>query len=405
MAGGLLNTQPPASVEQVFPGRKPLANVGILSALEKAEQDRLIVSGTNSSQTGIDQVEPAWGAPPQEDYSNQPKSQFEQDFEQRKGMSLQGVDAFKPELMAIYMRDQMGRPSIDTMDEDDYLRRTGLTRDDVKNVVEQTQQGKSMLQGQVNSMGQTDSETPSGPGDPFGAEIAGLQLGNMDLSGVHVGGMLGSIAKKGGGAWLKNMGVNNKAIAPLTNALYTATTTQDVGAVLNQAKKDGVSFLVKEVGNFAKDKLGTAIPIASLVSMGYSMAKDVAAGMDVSDAIGDAFSNTGIKIGAAMLGSLLGPIGTFLAPMVMSMMMGDNLVSEGVLGDAFNSRSNESFRDSYEDLGLSDKDRADLGRMAQSSVNDAAQLTQLERVRGYSTGSSNTGGYNIGEESGMGGMT
>jgi hypothetical protein len=359
---GLLGAPLP-EFEEVFPGQKPLDQVG------QPKQDAQGLLGAINKQSVED---PLYSEPlvsqqiATKDYSQIPKSEWQQQFEKEKTMPGGVRSVFDNDMLSVYMRDKYNAPLAQSPEEEEFLNRNNLTRDDVRNIIEQTPEGQDFLNMSFSEMG--ISPEFGGTGGTEGVMDNALSgsfsgLGSMDLSGMHLGKEVGGIVKGAGRQLFKNMGVDSSVAGPLMNSLYTAATTQDVGSVLKQAKKDGMSQLVNFVGDFAEKQLGTKVPIASLVSAGMRIAGDVSKGMDMTTAIGDSLSNIGINIGSALVGSLFGPIGTIVAPIVTSMLVGDNLFSEGILGDAFDSRNFESFRDAYEDMDLSREDMATLDRM------------------------------------------
>ncbi len=420
---GLLSQQP-QQLQQVFSGvQQPTSNQGLLNS-ETPEQRKNRESYEFAMNTGgIQKADPVtgkfddggtWGGvqtfnPEQEQrqsvhkYVKEP-GDYTYDSEVEKGIVARnpaiGIESIKaPELVSVYMRDVLGKPTDKMQSTNDWLRSRGLSRQDAINLVEGTQWGQDMLRGKLEHMGVGREQQARGPG---GSEFA-ESISQMGLSQGAVGTNIGGIVENAGLKFitpqLDAMGFDSRGVKPLYNAIKGAATGQDIGQITKQATKDGLKLFAREVGKVAKDKLGTSFPIAGLLGAGTKIAGDIMNGMKPMDAIGDAFSGLGINMTAAMVGSIFGPVGTFLAPVITSMIVGDNLVSQGVIGDMFDSRSNEYFRDAFEDMGLSKKEKADLVRMANSAVNPASQLTQLERIKGYGTGSG-TGSFNVGGATG-----
>lgn len=150
--------------------------------------------------------------------------------------------------------------------------------------------------------------------------------------------------------------------------------TGNTSAALGAMGRVGIGAGLAAIGR------NTGLPAAQLASLAYGVAQDIQAGTPATTAVMDRMSSLGLSVGLAMLGSLLGPIGTIAASLIGTGMIGSHPVSQGFIGDMLDTRSQESFRDAYEDMTLSATERSDLDRMANSEVNPGSQLAQLERT-------------------------
>lgn len=172
------------------------------------------------------------------------------------------------------------------------------------------------------------------------------------------------------------------------------------GAGLNALGETGLQGLNAATGGFS----GAALGLVSNTARNANKHN-----MSVDDAFGWGMAETGLDLGAALLGMAVGgPIGMAAAGFLSNAVDLGYQATEGLLGDALGIRSDESFRDTFEDLGLdSDLGFDDFGQMARSSVNAGSQLASLEKSMGtYDYGDSQAGHTNTGmtSQGGYGGL-
>lgn len=287
--------------------------------------------------------------------------------------------------LGIYIRDKTGQKVVDPQWEEEYLRRQNMSREDVAKLVEGTQKGRDALRGMVEGSsydkkaqsGGVNAEQMGQLGSQYG--ISGMEnIGSFDLNGATQ--FTANMAEKfGGKAFQMATGLPGGVGVQMFQAAKDAAVNGDYAGAAKHMKKGAFQGLVSVI-----DKATPGIPMGKVAGATMQVISSVKQGMSVAEALGDAASSLGISTLATLAGgALLGPIGAMVAGYIANSTLGKQMVSQGFIGDALDSRTNEYFRDAYEDMDISKQEKAELDRMARSFVDDSAQLNALEKIKGY----------------------
>ena len=215
-------------------------------------------------------------------------------------------------------------------------------------------------------------QRPEGGGNEQG--LAGLSksasvptLNQEDTA--TIGNLAGSVSKLGWGKFGRMMTNNPYLSAAIVGGGVEATKAIASGD-LEKGLSRAFSGSLKGAANHMVSKLG--VPVAAAMEFTMATYNGVQQGHSIGMAMADAGAKTGISLTGAVLGGLIGgPFGSLIGGALASAIAGSSMITEGWIGDAFNVRAFEDLRDQYEEMGLSDEDKARLDRMTKVNVEDS----------------------------------
>jgi hypothetical protein len=405
---GLLGAPLP-EFEEVFPGQKPLDQVG------QPKQDAQGLLGAINKQSVED---PLYSEPlvsqqiATKDYSQIPKSEWQQQFEKEKTMPGGVRSVFDNDMLSVYMRDKYNAPLAQSPEEEEFLNRNNLTRDDVRNIIEQTPEGQDFLNMSFSEMGISPEFGGTGGTEGLAHSLNTFSPGSFEVnadvqnffdSAINKG------VKSGFGMLSKNVTNNPYAAAAIVGA--------GVGAVNAAKQGDWDSALTQAFTGAAKGAAGKlvkslGVPASAAIGLVMGTYSGMKSGKDMGDAMADAAASSGLQLGATAIGTMIGgPIGGLLAGLAASAMLGSDMYSQGWIGDAFDSRTNEVFRDMYEGMDMDDKQRDYLDNMVKHMGSEDMATEKIEtwadiisRGGGYAGTTSEGFGDRMSKAGGIGGV-
>lgn len=289
-------------------------------------------------------------------------------------------DYDKDEIAALVGRKQSSGGLTDMQNEDEMLRRSGKTRDEIVSFLDDEGLTNKLYKGANERTGSVNEKRG---GTNFMDKIRGTDIGSMSESGLF---MLDQSETTMKNLLIprmaKELQVDSTAISAIYDTGRRVANGQSPLKALTAQTGKAIQYGIKQLAKKFAD-----IPVVSLSKIAMKTYSGVKEGKDLTGAVADSLAEVGIKLGAAALGSMLGPLGTIAATMLADYFITSDLVTQGAIGDAMDSRTNEVFRDFYEeDDSLTSEDLTQLKSFATgmdeySSIDQAALDERYQNIK------------------------